>query len=91
MLGTKSLVNKFQKKTALLGGLEFNLRVSALSLSPNRIRVLDDNNKDQANKANKKDVQTLFHVLKNLVIQYISVCIRLTAVSVTVYSAFRTT
>ncbi|PID86627.1 MAG: hypothetical protein CSB13_03370 [Chloroflexi bacterium] len=55
-----------QKKTALLGGLEFNLRVSALPLLPNCIRILDNNNKDQVNKANKEDVQVWFHLCKNL-------------------------
>jgi hypothetical protein len=36
----------FQKKTAQLGGFEFNICASLLPQSPNRIRVLNDNNKD---------------------------------------------
>jgi len=42
-----------------LGGFEFNFRVSVFSQSPNRIWLL--NNKDQANKANKEDVQMFYH------------------------------
>ncbi|MCZ7671164.1 MAG: hypothetical protein M5U34_30510 [Chloroflexi bacterium] len=57
---------KLQKKTAQLGGFEFNFLLSTFSQLPNRIWILYDNNKDQANKAKKKTVQTLFHVLKIL-------------------------
>ena len=76
------------KKAALLGGLDSNDGLFVYPYSPNRHRVLNDDNKDQANKANKDKTQRAFHNSQRL---YGNLFTRVTAVPLIVHRLKRTT